>query len=1235
MTVKDIHLQKSNKQLENRLAHLYKKIEQNGDSENGGKVLELIQKVRENDFIIGFCGHFSAGKSSMINELAGGDLLPSSPIPTSANVVKVKSGRDYARVYYKHKGAVEYPAPYDYEKIKSYAKDGDEVESIEISHSGGKLPEGVAIFDTPGIDSTDDAHRISTESALHLADVILYIMDYNHVQSELNFQFTKELKDRGKQVYLVVNQIDKHRDSELSFDDFKSSVSQAFLNWNVQADGIFFTSLRRQDDPRNEIGELHRWLQGKIQHKDGLMQESVLSSARHLIEEHIYYLKEHLWKGEMQGYEDILSDLLETEREKTIQKVAEMEAELSRLSLSANRSEEEFYSGLNKILDNAYLMPFETRELARLYVESVQPDFKVGLFFSKNKTEKEREERLQRFYEDIKEKVASQLDWHIKDFLIKTIKGLDLSDDSLLNEAQSLEVNFGPDILSGLVKQGAGATGDYILTYTGDVAETFKRLYRNKAKDLFGHILYAFVGKTNDKSRELESQLGEYGKYKEAVAGLQSLEERSRAFRQSLEEVLEASAQLPEMDLGELLKEEEVAIAENAFESKPQQAVKADRPSVKKPETIHTGEAEDYKAQSNEVKVKKAAGDLKTVQSLIAPIKGMGAIVQSLAEKAERLENSHFTVALFGAFSAGKSSFANALIGELLLPVSPNPTTATINKIMPPTKEYGHGTVIVKCKPEEVLLRDIQDSLKAFGLRAGSLAEAIEIIGKDISREQAEPHQKPHYSFLMAVRQGMPELQGALGQELRVGLEEFRDFVAREEKACFVEYIELFYSCPLTEKGITLVDTPGADSINARHTGVAFDYIKNADAVLFVTYYNHAFSKADREFLIQLGRVKDAFSMDKMFFIINAADLASSGEELETVEDYVGTQLTHYGIRNPRLYSVSSLMALAEKKGEAISGAGILPDSGMPRFEREFGRFIIEELTEMAIASAYQEIRRAHNTVSSYVESALQSNDVKQEKLKRASIEKERVIEAISAVSADSSLNALMQEIKELVFYIKQRIFLRYPDAFKESFNPSSLREDGRDIKKALNLALEELLQFIGYDLAQEMRATSLRIEKYLTQILNGIFEEITKRTAEIHASIEFSNAVQLKASAPEFETALQELERGHFKKALSLFKNAKSFFEKNEKKAMSDQIENLLQIPVSQYIESSRERLEESYRAGLQASLESLKHNLQGEAAEYFEGIFEALSDKADVNVLKESKEGMEAVLKEAAWKE
>src|SRR5699024_2815431 len=112
--------------------------------------------------------------------------------------------------------------------------------------------------------------------------------------------------------------------------------------------------------------------------------------------------------------------------------------------------------------------------------------------------------------------------------------------------------------------------------------------------------------------------------------------------------------------------------------------------------------------------------------------------------------------------------------------------------------------------------------------------------------------------------------------------------------------------CDLTRKGITLVDTPGADSVNARHTNVAFDYIKEADAILYVTYYNHAITSGDKDFLIQLGRVKEAFEMDKMFFIVNATDLAESKSDLELVIKYVSEQLLQFGIRNPKIYPVSS-----------------------------------------------------------------------------------------------------------------------------------------------------------------------------------------------------------------------------------------------------------------------------------------------------------------------------------------
>ena len=223
-----IELQRDVALLRGQMAALYEMFNENENIQSGDRVKDLAVKLQKQEYSIAFCGHFSAGKSSMINTLMGENILPSSPIPTSANLVKIKSGEDYAKVYFKEDTPHLYPAPYDYEKVKSYCKDGDQIQSIEISYSKTSIPSNVTIMDTPGIDSTDDAHRIATESALHLADLVFYVMDYNHVQSELNFLFTKELTEAGKEVYLVINQIDKHREEELSFLDFQKSVVESF-----------------------------------------------------------------------------------------------------------------------------------------------------------------------------------------------------------------------------------------------------------------------------------------------------------------------------------------------------------------------------------------------------------------------------------------------------------------------------------------------------------------------------------------------------------------------------------------------------------------------------------------------------------------------------------------------------------------------------------------------------------------------------------------------------------------------------------------------------------------------------------------------------------------------------------------------------------------------------------------------------------------------------------------------
>lgn len=97
-----------------------------------------------------------------------------------------------------------------------------------------------------------------------------------------------------------------------------------------------------------------------------------------------------------------------------------------------------------------------------------------------------------------------------------------------------------------------------------------------------------------------------------------------------------------------------------------------------------------------------------------------------IKKKAMRVENQQFTIALFGAFSAGKSSFSNALMGANVLPVSPNPTTATINKIHPVTENHLHNTADVSLKTKEQLLEDVKFAFEQLGITIISLEEAFE-----------------------------------------------------------------------------------------------------------------------------------------------------------------------------------------------------------------------------------------------------------------------------------------------------------------------------------------------------------------------------------------------------------------------------------------------------------------------------------------------------------------------------
>ncbi|MFH5184695.1 dynamin family protein [Paenibacillus sp. TAB 01] len=1201
--------------MEEAIRSLERKVVETGDTENGLKLKQLLQKAESGKLYIAFCGHFSAGKTSLVNKLCGHTLLPSSPIPTSANIVSISNGEAGAKVTHRAQeegkpGKVHEVA---LEELPAYARNGADIETIELRYPIPFLGSHTVLLDTPGIDSTDDAHHLATESALHLADVVFYVMDYNHVQSEINFAFTKKMQEWGKPLYLLINQVDKHREQELSFESYQAGVREAFGNWHIQPDGIVYTSVKAPDHPHSEWGKLDWLLKRLIELREELTALSLEKSAKHLALAHA----EKMAERNEAVKEQLRAELAADEGADSAQR---QWTELSEAAARAETEPETLRTALRKettaILDNANIMPAVTRDLAHEYLQSRKPGFKVGFFASAAKTAKEVERRLSGFHTDFAGQLATQVERHLQQALSKSMDAYpQVSADQVREIAERLHMDIAPEWLAEQVSESAGFGGDYTLNYTKQAAAEAKLLYRKLAFELIDELAALLAASLQPQLAGYRAQLDALQARLGSLRELERLAAAEAAYAASLQAPLAAvpvrAPAMPDPDASGLAAPRAAAPQAADAGAAAREALAAVAAAAGR--TPRDGTA-PLAQGAHRARLREAAAQLTAGAAELAGVAQLQSIRRSLLEKASRLTSNRFTIALFGAFSAGKSSFANALIGERVLPVSPNPTTAAINKIMPPEPENGwpHGTAKIRMKSLDRLVDDVKYSLEVLGISVQDMEGGLAAIRR-LSAEQVSPKGKPHYTFLKAVERGWNDVKEAIGRELKVDTEQFALYAADESKSCFVDLIELYYSNPLTDQGIVLVDTPGADSINARHTGVAFNYIKNADAILFVTYYNHAFSHADKEFLLQLGRVKDSFELDKMFFIVNAADLASSPEELQGVVDHVESNLQQHGIRKPRIYPLSSYYAL---EGKLASSEETVQASGIAAFEHDFVRFSIEELTEIAVRSGQADLVRAAEVLKQWIASAQADES---ERSRRAASLRSTLAEAqtmLREMSTEAEERELRKEIDELLYYVRQRSIYRFGELFNLAFNPAVFREEGKDIKTLIQEAWDDLRRMISFDLSQEVLATTLRVE-------NAIHKTAKRRREQwVHAiGGDLADFVPSQYEPAPFVTPeasdVFTTEAVTGKWLAGFYKNAKHFFEGNGKQTMRTELEARLHEPLGAYAQQQADRLEAAYRAQLQDWYRSLSERMQAELGEYAQGQLDALEMQINITEL------------------
>jgi GTPase Era involved in 16S rRNA processing len=261
---------------------------------------------------------------------------------------------------------------------------------------------------------------------------------------------------------------------------------------------------------------------------------------------------------------------------------------------------------------------------------------------------------------------------------------------------------------------------------------------------------------------------------------------------------------------------------------------------------------------------------------------------EKLDEIAKNIETGSFTLAFVGQFKRGKTTLINAILGQRLLPSGVLPLTSVIT--------------IIRYGPKQRFFVVFQD-----------------------------------------------------GKQTEIKKEEIEEYVTEKlnpKNIKNVKRVEIETPSHFLKHGVVIVDTPGIGSVYQHNSDVAYRFLPDADAVVFVLSADPPISDAECEFLEESSKYASKF-----FFVLNKVDYLNKSEIRELYEFNKRVVASKMGVKTSkiRLFPLSAKNALESKLDDKKRTS---KDAGMLDFEKALEEFIVSKKREFVLASAAAKIRR-------------------------------------------------------------------------------------------------------------------------------------------------------------------------------------------------------------------------------------------------------------------------------------
>ncbi len=272
-----------------------------------------------------------------------------------------------------------------------------------------------------------------------------------------------------------------------------------------------------------------------------------------------------------------------------------------------------------------------------------------------------------------------------------------------------------------------------------------------------------------------------------------------------------------------------------------------------------------------------------------------------------KIENNILEVAFVGLEKAGKSTFANAFIGKELLPSKRERAT-----YIPTEVRYSeNGRVEVEFYSEKEFLKVFRSMLKDVeypnwknvtldNISVESFKKYFHSLEKK-NKALYERHKNRLENDILEILQQKENIKKFLTGETEVfkedKIENYMKFIIDPHLSRAVRKV-LIYSPKLKGlENVVIYDLPGFDSPTFSHISYTIDFLKRADAIVFVREADKPSLRGPEVDILQKTKEDDGLPIKlKLFYFLNKADVLESEKEVSDIIQKFIDELKKYDL---------------------------------------------------------------------------------------------------------------------------------------------------------------------------------------------------------------------------------------------------------------------------------------------------------------------------------------------------